>query len=138
MDGRRNVAIDEAMWVRLKQRALDERVTLREVVERACVSYLGPVGTPQQAVSAYIRQEVARTAPPAVQATAREAFQKRETSPADREQAMDALGEAMRTMKPDAPVVVRCRRCNHPEFSHHRGEQRACGQMGCSCSRMTL
>jgi hypothetical protein len=40
MANTRNVTVSEAMWVRLKQRALDERVTLREVVERAVYWYV--------------------------------------------------------------------------------------------------
>ena len=36
----RNVRISENTWVRLKHRAADERVTLRELVERAVHVYL--------------------------------------------------------------------------------------------------
>lgn len=50
----RNVAIEEGLWARLKQRALDERVTLKEVVARACHGYLG------EAVSAPVRFAVTR------------------------------------------------------------------------------
>ncbi len=43
MEKPRTIAIGEDVWARLKQRALDERVTLREVVERAAGQYLGAV-----------------------------------------------------------------------------------------------
>jgi len=39
----RNIRVSEAMWVRLKQRALDERCTLLEIVERAGHMYLAAV-----------------------------------------------------------------------------------------------
>lgn len=42
----RSIRISEGLWVQLKQRALDERVTLREVLERAAHQYLGPLKTP--------------------------------------------------------------------------------------------
>jgi hypothetical protein len=37
---RRTLQIGEPVWVGVKQRALDERVTVREVVERAVHAYL--------------------------------------------------------------------------------------------------
>ena len=39
-----NVRISDESWAKLKQRALDERCTLREIVERAAHQYLGTGG----------------------------------------------------------------------------------------------
>lgn len=44
MEKCRNVRIGEDVWARVKQRALDERVTVREVAERAFHQYLGVDG----------------------------------------------------------------------------------------------
>lgn len=38
----RNIQVTETCWASVKQRALDERVTVREVVERAVQQYLAP------------------------------------------------------------------------------------------------
>jgi hypothetical protein len=48
MEKSRNLRVSEAVWVRLKQKALDERVTVREVTERAVHQYLGTVQTADQ------------------------------------------------------------------------------------------
>jgi hypothetical protein len=45
MEKCRNVRVGEDVWARLKQRALDERVTVREVTERAVSAYLGVMPT---------------------------------------------------------------------------------------------
>lgn len=45
MEKCRNFRVGEAVWVVVKQRALDERVTVREVVERAVYAYTGLRGS---------------------------------------------------------------------------------------------
>lgn len=44
MDKRKTVVIGEDIWRRLKHRATDDSITLREVVERAAHLYLGSSG----------------------------------------------------------------------------------------------
>jgi hypothetical protein len=78
MDKRRSLQVSEACWVRLKQCALDERVTVRDVVERAVCQYFpqasvvgGPPtrSHPAPVVTGRDRQMVARADARSLRAT---------------------------------------------------------------------
>ena len=114
----KNVAFSEGMWERMKVRSFAERVTLREVCERACHQYLESVKTPED------RAREVREAE-------RAAFR---VSGLDRMQA--SIPEGQHWEPDDAPLAESvCRRCGHREGAHSRGAQGACGQMGCACAR---
>lgn len=61
MEKCRNIRVGEDVWVRVKQRALDERVTVREVAERAFHAYLG--GGAQRVEGRQVRDRVSGSNP---------------------------------------------------------------------------